>query len=36
MDIDQLQKKNTQGPVVWRSISANPGLNINTGFFFFF
>ena len=23
------------GPVVWRQISANPGLNFNPGFFFF-
>ena len=25
----------TLGPVVWRPISANPGLNFNLGFFFF-
>ena len=31
-----ITKENTQGPVVRRSISANPGLNINPDFFFFF
>ena len=32
---DRRLKRKHQGPVVRRSISANPGLNFNLGFFFF-